>query len=134
VRVARGRSRGDVPADRAAVADLEAAHRRAGRSEHRKPAPDGRRAQERRVGRERPDREAFAAHADAAQRVEPPEVQEAPSGRLARGEGAVDVGGAGERHERALVAQHPERLAQRARLQQLERCERRPHRARRIAR
>ena len=92
---------------------------RAAADEHRQPAPDERRPDDVGIGGERADRQHVAARLESAAARRAATVQEPRVLQRAEIERDVQVGAAGHRHERPLVAQHPQRVAERARLEQL---------------
>ena len=117
-RIAGRRRIRDVAADRAAILDLHAAHLACGRDEHRQPAADERRPDDVGVGGERADRQHVSADANRPQLGERPQVHEPRGRQRAEVQRDVQVGTAGHRHQRPLVAEHAQRVGERLRLEQ----------------
>jgi hypothetical protein len=127
--VGGGRGVGDVAAQGGTVLDLDPAHL-AGRLGQRRRQPRHQRiAPQLGEGGERADDQAAAPPPDPAQLAQRRQIEERPRRRRAEVEADVHVGAAGQRLERALVAQEAQRLAERPRLVHDGRREGRPHRA-----
>ena len=119
-RVAGRRGVGDVAAQRAAVLDLRAADPPRGLGQDRQPAAHERRRDQLRVRGQGADHERLAAQTDPAEGSQALQIEEP---RLAHGpevQADVEIGAPGERHERALVAQHPQRGVERPGLEKRE--------------
>ena len=117
-RVAGGRRVGHVAADGAAILNLHAADFARGRSQHRQAATHQRRPDQIAVRRQRPDGEGIAAAFDLPQGIQPPQVEEPRALQRTEIEGDVEIGAPRHRHERLLLAQHVQCVAQRLWLEQ----------------
>ena len=126
--VAGGRRVHHVAANRAAILDLHAAHLARRGRKHRQPPSHERRPDQIGIRRQRADREHAAANLDRPQPIEPPQVEKPRRLQRPEVERHVQVGAAGQRRQRALVAQHRESLADRFRPQQGAARHRRGHR------